>query len=191
MASTTLPHLSILYDVHRISRFVQELMEDALVDQPITGPEFALYSWLRVTGPTTVSDVAAGIATPLATTSKLLDRLERQGHVAKSENPEDRRSTLVELTDAGLAVHTAAGRDFGKALKSLQSALGSARDDVIWALVRLDHALRVVLSGPQDDSPRDPASTRSVSYGGPPLTAEEEDEVRAHIDYLLWKRNAS
>jgi DNA-binding MarR family transcriptional regulator len=34
----------------------------------------------------------------------LLDRLERQGHIARAPNPDDRRGSLVRLTAAGRAV---------------------------------------------------------------------------------------
>jgi len=182
------PRLSILYDVHRVSRLVGELVEESLTDHEITGTEFALYSLLVVTGPSRVSEVAAGIAAPVATASKLIDRLEQRGDVEKTENPADGRSTLVTLTDAGRAAHKAAGPDFGVALRRVNTALGSAHDDVSWALSRLDHALREALAGHTVDSVRSAAPRRSVTYEGAPLTASEEVEVRRHIDYLRWRR---
>jgi DNA-binding MarR family transcriptional regulator len=38
--------------------------------------------------------------------SSLLDTLERRGLISRSTHPEDRRSTLVEITDAGVAIMT-------------------------------------------------------------------------------------
>lgn len=185
--TTAAPRLSILYDVHRVARLVHELVEDSLKSQPLNGTEFALYSLLLVTGPARVSEVAEGIAAPLATASKLLDRLEERGHVERTENPADGRSTLVKLTEAGLAAHRAAGRDFGKALRRLHTALGSSLDNVGWALDRLDRALQAALGQDQlDESSSPPAA--SLDYAGPPLTAAEEEEVRRHIDYVRWRR---
>lgn len=181
------PRLSVLYDVHRVSRLVGEVVERALEGQPLSGTEFALYSLLLVTGPTRVSEVAAGIAAPLATASKLLDRLEERGHVERAENPADGRSTLVELTEEGRAAQRAAAADFGVALRALHGVLGGSLDLVAWALGRLDGALQAVLAG-EPAAEAEPRPTASLVYAGPPLTADEEDEVHRHIDYLRWRR---
>lgn len=179
--------LSIPFDIHRISRFVADLVQGSLEDQPIGGVEFALYSYLRLAGPARISEVAEGVATPLATTSKQIDRLEERGHVERIPNPEDGRSTLVRLTEEGVAVHRAAGPAFGAALRRLEAELGDAEEDVTWALTRLDHALRRVL----DHEASDPIPVKprhALGYDGPALTASEEDSVREHIGYLQWRR---
>lgn len=47
------------------------------------------------------SDLAAAIGITAGAASKLIDRLERDGHCSRRANPDDRRSALVELTAAG------------------------------------------------------------------------------------------
>lgn len=182
------PHLSILYDIHRISRFVSDLVEESLSDVPLSGMDYALYSWLVVTAPARVSEVAAGIAVPVATASKMLDRLEERGHLTKADNPEDGRSTLVALTEAGRAAHRDAAVPFGKALRTLHAELGGSLEGVKWALGRLDEALRDVLF---EEKPSDTPSrpSHSIHYDGAGLSAGEEAEVLAHIDYLRWRRD--
>ncbi|MGP3535346.1 MarR family transcriptional regulator [Microbacterium sp. RD1] len=50
-----------------------------------------------------VYDIAAAIGITVGAASKLTDRLERDGLVARRPNPDDRRSSLVSLTTNGSA----------------------------------------------------------------------------------------
>jgi DNA-binding MarR family transcriptional regulator len=182
--------LSLLYEVHRVSRLAHELVEGALEDQELNGSEFAMYSYLAATGPQTISEVAAGIAAPIPAASKLLGRAEERGHLTRSDHPSDGRSTLVDLNDAGRAAHAAARPAFGRALAALHTSIGSSMDDLRWALNRLDHGLAAALGEPTGgEAPRRP-NTRSLEFDGPPLTAAEENEVRRYIDWLRWQRDA-
>jgi DNA-binding MarR family transcriptional regulator len=54
--------------------------------------------------PLTPSEISARTLVSSATMTGTLDRLERQGLVRRLPNPEDRRSVLVEVTDAGRAL---------------------------------------------------------------------------------------
>lgn len=48
-----------------------------------------------------VFDVAAALAITVGGTSKLIDRIEEAGHCRRRTNPDDRRSSLIELTAEG------------------------------------------------------------------------------------------
>jgi DNA-binding MarR family transcriptional regulator len=54
--------------------------------------------------PLTPSQVADRVLIPSATVTATLDLLERRGWVRRAPNPDDRRSTLVEITPGGRAV---------------------------------------------------------------------------------------
>ena len=54
--------------------------------------------------PLTPSQVADRILIPSATVTATLDLLERRGWIRRAPNPDDRRSTLVEITPDGRAV---------------------------------------------------------------------------------------
>ena len=73
--------------------------------------------------------------------SKIVDRLESAGLVARRANPDDRRSSLVELTDAGRAELVRAGSAFDDAL---QRRLGDRLDAA--TLAQLARALRILRS---------------------------------------------
>lgn len=57
---------------------------------------------IAVAGTVRASDLAAAIGITVGAASKLIDRLERDGHCSRRANPDDRRSALVELTAAGV-----------------------------------------------------------------------------------------
>jgi DNA-binding MarR family transcriptional regulator len=54
--------------------------------------------------PLTPSQVADRILIPSATVTATLDLLEHRGWIRRAPNPEDRRSTLVEITSDGRAI---------------------------------------------------------------------------------------
>jgi len=51
-----------------------------------------------------VQDVARELAITVGGTSKVIDRIEAAGHCARRFNPDDRRSSIIELTPSGAAV---------------------------------------------------------------------------------------
>lgn len=59
---------------------------------------------LRDHGTMSPSELGERLIVTRATVTGLLDSLERRGFVTRSANPADRRSLLVEVTPAGLAV---------------------------------------------------------------------------------------
>ncbi|GAB3673958.1 MarR family winged helix-turn-helix transcriptional regulator [Angustibacter aerolatus] len=65
------------------------------------------YDTLRVIGRTPscrVLDVARQLSITVGGASKVVDRLEAAGHVARRAHPDDRRSSVVELTPPGADV---------------------------------------------------------------------------------------
>lgn len=51
-----------------------------------------------------VYDIARELSITVGGTSKAVDRIEARGHVARRSNPDDRRSSVIELTPAGARV---------------------------------------------------------------------------------------
>jgi DNA-binding MarR family transcriptional regulator len=52
-------------------------------------------------GPCRVNDIAAELVITIGGTSKLIDRIEASGHCRRRPNPEDGRSSIIELTPSG------------------------------------------------------------------------------------------
>ncbi len=70
-----------------------------------------------------VYDIASELGITTGGTSKLVDRIEAAGFCRRLPNPEDRRSSLLELTPQGRRLLAAAGKAFDN---ELQRRLGAA-----------------------------------------------------------------
>jgi DNA-binding MarR family transcriptional regulator len=70
-----------------------------------------------------VYDIASELGITTGGTSKLVDRIEAAGLCRRLPNPEDRRSSLLELTSDGRRLLAAAGEAFDD---ELQRRLGAA-----------------------------------------------------------------
>jgi len=70
-----------------------------------------------------VYDIAAELGITTGGTSKLVDRIEANGYCRRLPNPADRRSSLLQLTEAGRRLFTEAGTAFDD---ELERRLGTA-----------------------------------------------------------------
>jgi DNA-binding MarR family transcriptional regulator len=120
-----MPDLSALFD--ELIRFEIELWN--AVDARLRGDcdlMLSRFEPMRVIsrrGPCRVQDIAEDMSITVGGASKLVDRIEAAGHCRRRPNPQDKRSSLIELTPAGsrlLARATASFED------ELHTRLGSA-----------------------------------------------------------------
>lgn len=65
-----------------------------------------------------VYDIARELGITTGGTSKLVDRIEASGYCRRLPNPDDRRSSLLELTPEGRRLFAAAGAAFDEELKN-------------------------------------------------------------------------
>jgi DNA-binding MarR family transcriptional regulator len=93
--------LSILLLVVAAHHRMGQLVERELAADGVTSADYALLSLVGVRGPARLTEVAAELGMPLTTASDAVRRLEARGFARRSRNPEDGRSVLVELTEAG------------------------------------------------------------------------------------------
>jgi DNA-binding MarR family transcriptional regulator len=63
-----------------------------------------------------VNEVAAALSITIGGASQAVDRLEKNGLCARRPNPADRRSSIIDLTEAGSALTRDAGRIFDEEL---------------------------------------------------------------------------
>src|SRR5215210_1993716 len=92
-----------------------------------------------------VGDLARALRVTVGGTSKLVDRIERAGLIAREPDPDDRRAARVVLTTAGKRKLTAALKTYdAEAASMLGAALlpeeqQQMRDYVARLLVSIDH----------------------------------------------------
>ncbi|GJG88922.1 transcriptional regulator [Gemmatimonadetes bacterium T265] len=85
----------------------------------IVTSQFEFLRYLREHPGARVADLASEFAVGIGATSKGVDRLERQGWVARRPNPADRRSSRLVLTDDGARLTDAAERSFTERVTEL------------------------------------------------------------------------
>jgi DNA-binding MarR family transcriptional regulator len=117
--------LSAIFD--ELVRFETELWNgvDARLrsefDLPLT--RFEPMQVIARVSPCRVYDIAAELSITVGGTSKLVDRIEAAGHCRRVANPDDRRSSLIELTNAGRRLLAKATVVFEE---ELETRIGSA-----------------------------------------------------------------
>ncbi|MFI6942472.1 MarR family winged helix-turn-helix transcriptional regulator [Streptomyces sp. NPDC050418] len=90
---------------HDLIRYETELWN--AIDARLTAECGIPLTWLEIlrmlerTGGCRVQDMAREFAITVGGISKVVDRIEAAGHCARRPNPDDGRSSLVELTPAG------------------------------------------------------------------------------------------
>lgn len=70
----------------------------------VAAGHFELLRYVRDHPDARVADVASTFAIGVGTTSKIVDRMEKQGWIERRPNPANRRSSLLALTPEGEAV---------------------------------------------------------------------------------------
>lgn len=90
-----------------------------------------------------VQDIAEGLSITVGGASKIVDRLEAAGQCARRANPDDRRSSIVELTAAGEHLVTAGLTVFERELQSRLAAplAGRKVDQLAAGLAQVKAAL--------------------------------------------------
>jgi len=145
--------LSILLLVVAAHQRMGQLVDRELSADGVGAADYALLSLVGARGPARLTEVAGELGMPLTTASDAIRRLEARGHVRRAPNPDDGRSVLVELTEAG----DAEWRRGWPALVRINEQLGEALDDP--ALVRsglegLGRAFAEILAGPGEKTPK-------------------------------------
>jgi DNA-binding MarR family transcriptional regulator len=145
--------LSILLLVVAAHQRMGQLVDRELSADGVGAADYALLSLVGARGPARLTEVAGELGMPLTTASDAIRRLETRGHVRRMPNPDDGRSVLVELTEAG----DAEWRRGWPALVRINEQLGRALDDpplVRSGLERLGAAFSEILAGGGEETPK-------------------------------------
>jgi DNA-binding MarR family transcriptional regulator len=179
--------MSMLFDIWLIMHSVTALLDEALAPTPLSADDFGLYSLLRASGNVTPTQISRWTGMRPTTVSVALKRLQARGHGVSAPNPDDRRSYLIGLNDAGIAAHTEAAPRFRSAVERLAAELGPDQRDERLALRRIDAAFRSVLGldpRPYELDGDGRGDSWQLSYGGGPLTSGQEEDVRRYIEFV-------
>jgi DNA-binding MarR family transcriptional regulator len=101
------------------TRLYNAIGEKLRVEHGIAAAQFEFLRYLRDHPRSRVADVAATFAAGIGAISKMTDRLEARGWVARLPNPADGRSSLISLTTSGAELAAEAERTFNDRLAEL------------------------------------------------------------------------
>jgi len=123
-------YMDLFSQLVRAEMTLWDLMDQQLRDESgITLAQFqALSAIQKLDGAARVQDISQEMAITVGATSKLVDRLERDGLAQRGSNPADRRSSIVGLTAQGeVAVAVAASAAESYVRATLGSSYSAAR----------------------------------------------------------------
>ncbi|MGC5165699.1 MarR family winged helix-turn-helix transcriptional regulator [Luteimicrobium sp. DT211] len=111
------------------TRLYNAVGERLRAEHGLTTAQYELLHRLADRPASRVADLAAYFAAGVGAVSKMVDRSEARGWVRRVPNPDDRRSSLIELTASGAVLVTEARRTFDARLGELLDGV-LAPDDV-------------------------------------------------------------
>lgn len=99
--------MGVIGRLKRCAALVQQQLDATFAEFDMSGWEFDMLATLRRSGAPYRLAPTALFSTLMVTSGTMthrLQRLEARGWIARAANPDDARSTLVQLTDAGFAL---------------------------------------------------------------------------------------
>ena len=93
--------LKITRSVERANQLVRRFLTAHLDRLGVSDIEAHLLARLAAKGPCTVADVQKAFGLRASTLTNALDRLDKRGLLTRQSHPDDRRTFLLSLTDAG------------------------------------------------------------------------------------------
>ena len=115
---------TVFTDLVRVETRLYNAVEQRVKAEAGVGAgHFELLRYVRDHPDARVADLASAFAIGVGTTSKIVDRLEKQGWVERRPNPANRRSSLLALTSAG---ESAVSRAEPAWQAAIQEILGAA-----------------------------------------------------------------
>jgi MarR family multiple antibiotic resistance transcriptional regulator len=121
------------------TRLYNAVTERLKAEAGVGAGHFELLRYVRDHPDARVADLASAFAIGVGTTSKIVDRMEKEGWLERHPNPANRRSSLLALTPAGESVVSQAEPAWQAAIQDILGAVTAAD---LTALSRALAALR-------------------------------------------------
>jgi DNA-binding MarR family transcriptional regulator len=155
---------NVLFRLYILGQLTNDLFDSAMERRKLNPNDFAVQSAIRAYQPITPTRLSDLLGTPPTTLSSQLARLERRRQIKRRPNPDDGRSSLVELTKAGEKNVLAAMPALRGSIAMVAEHLDYSIEELDIALDRLEDALRVAVARP-DETMRARRSRRARRRG--------------------------
>jgi DNA-binding MarR family transcriptional regulator len=126
--------------MRKASRRVSQIYDQHLERHGLTITQFGLLANLKGLDGISIGGLADKLVMDPTTLTRNLRPLERQGLVAPSPDPNDRRSVRLHLTDKGREAFRAAKPAWAEAQRHIEDAVGSP--DMPQLRAAIDHMLK-------------------------------------------------
>jgi len=146
---------NVLFRLFILGQLADDLLGRAMTGLKVQPNDFAVLSAIRAFQPITPSRLAALLGMPPTTLSSYLRRLEARRLIRRKRNPEDGRSSLLEVTKTGDKQTVSAFPALQGSVARVHERLDYSPRELDLALDRLEDSMRAVLSRP-DESMRRP-----------------------------------
>ncbi|MBT9273716.1 MarR family transcriptional regulator [Phycicoccus sp. MAQZ13P-2] len=138
---------NVALDLFIVTERVGSLLSAALAGTEVSPSQYAVYSQL-MQAPRTPSELSELLGIPRSTLSGYLATMLRRGDVTRKRSLDDGRSWLISLSPAGRVRTQECSPRIQRAIRALNSHLGSAAEVLIvrQTLGRIDGAVRAATS---------------------------------------------
>jgi DNA-binding MarR family transcriptional regulator len=150
MTNTATRGRNVLFRLFILGQLADDLLGRAMVDLNLNPNDFAVQSAIRAFQPITPTRLSALLGMPPTTLSSYLRRLEARRQIRRRPNPEDGRSTLLEVTKVGAGNVVAAFPALQGSIARVHERLDYSPKELDLALDRLEDSLRAVLARPDE-----------------------------------------
>jgi DNA-binding MarR family transcriptional regulator len=131
--------MGIIGRVSRISRRLEQRLQDVFSEYHLNAGEFDVLATLRRNGPPfclTPTELFQSLMVTSGTMTNRIDQLEKKGLVERQRDPDDRRGVLVVLTQSGRELVDRALKDHVANEKQLLSTLANEEQQELVVLLR-------------------------------------------------------
>ena len=113
--------------VRQAARHITQFYDQFLAPSGLRTTQFSILAKLRLLGPMTINALATNLVMDRTTLGRNVLPLERDGLIAVEKGSRDRRSKVVQLTEAGAAGFRAAAKGWTQAQRQFEAAFGAKR----------------------------------------------------------------
>jgi len=111
--------------VRQAARHITQFYDQFLAPSGLRTTQFSILAKLRLLGPMTINALATNLVMDRTTLGRNILPLERDGLIAVEKGSRDRRSKVVQLTEAGAAGFRAAAKGWTQAQRPIRSGVWS------------------------------------------------------------------
>jgi DNA-binding MarR family transcriptional regulator len=135
----------VILELHSADRLIRALVYQELLRRGLRPNLFAILSLIDLHEPITPTALETEAGLPSTTVRDMVNEMVDRGHVRRAENPADRRSHFLEVTDEGVRFLDEASEAVRAVERALEAEVGSPLDGWREPLRSLRRAAREAL----------------------------------------------